>query len=451
MVKSHVEESLGANPGDAALNPADSVAMGVPAARVPGFLGSSRGRAFRALAHRPYRLLFVAFLVNQTGFWISHLGMQGLMVELAHNDPLWLGLLFFALFIPAFALAPLAGVAADRFDRKRIMLASYGSVAACSAALATLTASAWIAPAGLLALSLLFGVSFAFAGPASFALAANAVPASEMPSAVSLQSAANNLTRVVGPVAAAPILAAGRFELAFGVFMIASTLSALLIARMAVAPYESEPEDGGILVRLATGFRHARERRPALPALAMVATLSFFGVSHMVVMPVFAEEVLGKVDYFAWIVVATGGGAMFGALSIGFRETRPSMRGAALLLLGYGAALAIFSMTRTLAVALGMQFVIGWTYFAVMTSLQTLIQQIVAETKRGRVMSLFQVAWAGLVPWGGLAIGATAGAIGVTTTLGISAAVCAAYAAGVLVWERRGLASDVAAPRGGVV
>jgi len=434
MVKTHVEESLGANPGNAALNPADSVAMGVPATRASGFLGSARGRAFRALAHRPYRLLFVAFLVNQTGFWISHLGMQGLMVELAHNDPLWLGMLFFALFIPAFALAPVAGVAADRFDRKRIMLTSYGFVAVCSAALAALTASGWITPPGLLALALLFGTSFAFAGPASFALAANAVPASDLPSAVSLQSAANNLTRVVGPVVAAPILAAGRFEWAFGGFTVAAMLASLLIARMAVARLEPEPEDGGILARLATAFRHARERRPALSALSMVATLSLFGVSHMVIMPVYAEQVLGDVEYFAWIVVATGAGAMLGALSIGFREARPSMRGAALLMLGYGASLAIFSITRTLAVALVLQFAIGWTYFAVMTSLQTLIQQIVAEAKRGRVMSLFQVAWAGLVPWGGLAIGATAGAIGVTETLGIAAGICAAYAMGVLIF-----------------
>jgi len=437
MVKTHVEESLGANPGDAALNPADSVAMGVPAARAKGFLGSSRGRAFRAFAHRPFRLLFVAFLVNQTGFWISHLGMQGLMVKLAQNDPIWLGRLFFALFIPAFALAPIAGVVADRVDRKRIMLVSYGSVAVCSAVLAALTSSGRIDPLSLCGLALLFGVSFSFAGPASFALAANAVPGDDLPSAVSIQSAANNLTRVVGPVVAAPILAADRYELAFGVYMVAAALSAVLIARMAHAHYEAELEDGGIFARLATGLRHARERRPALPALTMVATLSFFGVSHMVVMPVFAEEVLGNVDYFAWIVVATGAGAMFGALSIGFREARPSMRAAAVLMVGYGIALAIFSAATTLAVALAMQFVIGWTYFAVMTSLQTLVQQVVAEAKRGRVMSLFQVAWAGLVPWGGLAIGETAGRIGVTTTLALCAAVCGAYAAGSLLLAPR--------------
>jgi hypothetical protein len=138
---------------------------------------------------------------------------------------------------------------------------------------------------------------------------------------------------------------------------------------------------------------------------------------------------------------------MFGALSIGFRETRPSMRAAAFLMVAYGVALAIFSTATTLGIALAMQFVIGWTYFAVMTSLQTLVQQVVAESKRGRVMSLFQVAWAGLVPWGGLAIGETAGRIGVTTTLALCAGTCGAYAAFVLLWPPR----EAPATEGGLV
>jgi MFS family permease len=450
MVKTHVEESLGANPGDAALNPADPVAMGV-APIAPGFLGSSRGRAFRALVHPSYRLLFAAFLVNQTGFWISHMGMQGLMVELAHNDPIWLGFLFFALFIPAFALAPLAGIAADRFDRKRIMLTSYAAVALLTAALAVLTATGLMTTHLLLGIALALGTSFAFAGPASFALAANAVPDSDMPSAVSLQSAANNLTRVVGPVAATPLVANGHFEWAFAGFMVAAVISAVLIGLMRVARYEAEFEDGGILARLAVGFVHARERRPALPALAMVATLSLFGVSHSAILPVFAQEVLGSAGYFTWIVVATGAGAMLGALSVGYRSQGPSMYGAAVLMLAYSVAMGVFSVSRAVPLVLGSQFVIGWTYFAMMTSLQTLIQSIVHESKRGRVMSLFQVAWAGLVPWGGLAMGATASAIGATTTLAIAAAICGAYAVGVLVWARSALPDELAAPDSGMI
>src|SRR6185295_3827617 len=102
----------------------------------------------------------------------------------------------------------------------------------------------------VLALGIGLGTSFAFAGPASFALAANAVPSGDMASAVSLQSAANNLTRVVGPVAAAPFVANHHFEWAFASFMIAALVAAVLIAMMQVAPYEAEPEAGGILARL---------------------------------------------------------------------------------------------------------------------------------------------------------------------------------------------------------
>jgi MFS family permease len=351
--------------------------------------------------------------------------------------------LFFALFIPAFALAPLAGIAADRFDRQRIMLTSYGAVAVLSATLAVFTGFGWITPPIVLALGLGLGTSFAFAGPASFALAANAVPADDMPSAVSLQSAANNLTRVVGPVAAAPFVANHHFEWAFACFMIATVVAAVLIAMMQVAPYEAEPEAGGIFARLAVGFAHARERRPALPALAMVGTLSLFGVSHSAILPVFAEQMLGSSHYFTWIVVATGLGAMLGALAIGYRSQGTSMQGAALLMIGYSAAMAGFAFTRVLAYALVAQFVIGWTYFALMTGLQTMIQTIVDESKRGRVMSLFQVAWAGLVPWGGLGMGAAASAIGASATLAIAAGICGVYATGVLVWARTALPDEI--------
>ena len=366
MVKTHVEESLGANPGDAALNPADPVAMGVPDTIAPGFLGSSRGRAFRALAHPSYRLLFTAFLVNQTGFWISHMGLQGLMVELSHNQPIWLGLLFFALFIPAFALAPLAGIAADRFDRKRIMLASYGAVAALigdargvhGGSVGSRRRSCSCSALGL-------GTSFAFAGPASFALAANAVPD---------ERHAERRVAAVGRQQPHARGGAGRRgavrreqPLRVGVRVLRDRRTRLGGADRADArrPLRSRsPRTAASSRGSRSGFAHARERRPALPALAMVGTLSLFGVSHSAILPVFAEQVLGSAHYFTWIVVATGAGAMLGALSIGYRSQGTSMQGAALLMIGYSAAMAAFAFTRVLPYALVAQFVIGWTYFA---------------------------------------------------------------------------------------
>jgi MFS family permease len=430
MVDSPAEERLRAHPGHAALDPADPVALDVRGAAAPGFLASSRGRAFRALAHRPFRLLFIAFLVNQAGFWISHISLQALVVELTDNDPLFLGLLFAAIFLPSFLLAPLAGVTADRYDRKRIVLLCYAAVAATMLCLAALTASDAIAPAPALALSFLLGTAFCFAGPASFAVAANTVPPLDLPSAVSLQSAANNLMRVLGPALAAPLLAARRFDWAFCIFGATSLAAAGLIARIHIPARVPEQGGGGVFARLRVGLAHARERRPALPALLTVAGLSIFGVSHMALLPSYAERVLGGRDLFAFIVAASGTGSMLGALAAGYAH-RPTLRTCGAQLVCYGLSLAAFAFAPRLWLALGAQLAVGYFYFSVMTHLQTLVQQIVDEDKRGRVMSLFQVAWAGLIPFGGFALGAAAGVAGVVATLAATAAIC--FAIGLVV------------------
>ena len=428
MVKSHVEESIGANPGDAAINPADSVAMGVPSSRTRERLGLGAG-AFRALGHRPFRLLFISFLINQTGFWISHISLQGLMVELSANDTRQNGLLFFVMFLPAFLFAPLAGVVADRFDRKKIVLACYVLVSFCCAALALATAADWLTPGRLLVIAFGLGLTFAFSGPASSAIAANAVTRVDLPSAVSLQSAANNLTRVAGPLLAAPLVAASLFEWSFTIYLGAALTAAALTAAMRIDRYTPEKEEGGIMARMANGFAHARARRPALPALITVAMLSFFGVSHTVLIPAFASEVLGSPKYFAWMAAATGLGAMVGALRVGRPGRAPTMWRAGRGMLAYGAALAVFALTASVPVALSSQLVVGYFYFSVMTSLQTLIQQIVDESRRGRVMSLFQVAWGGLVPFGSLAMGFLGDSLGSPATVLMGALVCVGFGA----------------------
>jgi len=415
VVKTRVEESLGANPGDAALNPADSVAMGVPGSRAPRWLETSSGRPFRALAHRPYKLLMMAFLVNQTGFWISHLSLQQLMVDLTNNAPLMVGVLFFALFIPAFVLAPLAGVAADRFERKRIVLASYLLIITASSLLATTTLTGVISPPLLLGFALLMGTGFAFAGPANMAIAANSVPFEDLSSAVSLQSVANNSTRVLGPTLAAPLVAGGALGASFGIYAIAASIGALLISRIQIAEFVPQPGDAGIFSRIRSGFEHARERRPSLAALGIVAVLSIFGGSHIALIPVFNEEVLGTRELFPWMMALTGVGALCGSLITGFR-TR-SLRATGVQTGLYALCIGAFATTHDWRIALATQMLSGFFFFWLMTNLQTVIQQAVEDSNRGRVMSLFQVCWAGLLPFGGLAMGAMANAIGVVPTL----------------------------------
>jgi MFS family permease len=164
--------------------------------------------------------------------------------------------------------------------------------------------------------------------------------------------------------------------------------------------------------------------------------MSFFGVSHTVLIPAFAEDVLGSRDHFALLVAATGMGAMAGALSAGQSKKPPALSRGAVGLVAYGIVLAVFASTRSLAVALTAQVAVGYFYFSVMTGLQTLIQQIVDESKRGRVMSLFQVAWAGLVPFGSLAMGYLAGPLGTPSTLLASASICSLFGVGMAIYAR---------------
>jgi MFS family permease len=395
----------------------------------------SQHGVFRALRHREYRLLFAGFVVNQTGFWISHISLQGLMVELSDNDPLQVGLLFSSLLLPALVLAPVAGVAADRFDRKTILILCNLAVAGLAGSLAGI-AAAGASPLALVGIGFLLGSTFAVAGPASSALAANAVDTDDLPSAVALQSAANNLTRVVGPLLAAPLVATGRFIVAFGFFAAAALASALLVSRMRVGAAPVDVHGGGVIARIRSGLAHARERPPALAALLTASGLSIFGVAHIAMLPVYAEEVLGRTELFAWIVATTAFGAMVGALVTG-REVRPTLLQAALRLVVYGLALGVFASTHSVVVAFAAQLVVGYCYFAVMTGLQTLLQQLVDDSNRGRVMSLFQVAWAGLTPFGSLALGAAARVAGVSVALQVAALGCVAVGVAMAVHARR--------------
>ena len=436
MVKTHAEESLGANPGDAALNPADSVAAGVPSSKAPHTVEPIRSGILTALRHRDYQLLFGSFVVNQMGFWLAHISLQAQMVDLSGGDPFQVGLLTFALLIPALLLAPVAGAIADRVDRQRMMLVCYACVVVVSATLGALSGADAITSGLLLLFAFLMGTTFAFAGPASSAIAANAVHRDDLSSAVALQSAMNNLTRVVGPLLAAPLVAAGRYEVGFAVFAVASAVAAVLVSRMRVTSDIETDETTGIVERIRGGWRHARERRPALAAIVTAGSLSVFGIGHNAMIPVFAADVLGDEGLFPWLVATTAFGAMLGALATG-RDPQPTLGRAAMRLAAYGAAFLVFASTTSVPVAFASQFIVGYFYFAVMTGLQTLIQQIVDDSNRGRVMSLFQVSWGGLTPVGSLAMGAIAGGIGIASTLQIAAVCCMLCGLGMMVHARR--------------
>lgn len=396
----------------------------------PRWLQSPRARAFQALSHRGYRRFFAGSLVVQLGFWLSHISFQGLMVELTDNSEFHVTLLFTALFLPVLVVAPFAGTAVDRFDRKRLLMACYTCLGSGALALSLAASAGSLTPGLLLVGAVAMGSFMAVLGPTVMAVSANAVPRHHLTSAVTTQAIVGNATRVVGPALAAPLVAGQRFGLAYLLYALACAAALAIIVPVRLNPYTPELDTTSVFRRFRTGIRHARERRPAAPTLLSVAVLSTFGVSHIALLPSFTEEVLGQPSgRFAWVITTTGAGAVVGSALAGSMQTSLSLRRAGVLATAYSLLLVAFAASTSFVVALVVQFGVGVFYFAAFTTMQAIVQQVVDDAKRGRVMSLFQICWSGLVPLGAMVMGVladTAG-LGARRTLLVTSSVCVAW------------------------
>jgi MFS family permease len=406
---------------------------GEPVPPPPG----ERQRSFRALRHREFRQLWIAYAVGDIGFWISFISLQWQMSRTTDSNAGWLGLLFFTNFVPMLVLAPLAGVAADRFDRKSLLVASRAAITVVATVLAVLTGAHMAGPGVLLAFAAVFGSVFAVMAPAGQAVIANAVPVADLASAVSLQSAGTNVSRITGPALAAPILALWGAGAAFAVYAASNVVMAVVLVRIRLTARIIPPTTANVWRQFADGLAHARERR-AFPALAMMSVFSVFGAAHVVMFPVIAHEVLGRGETsFTTLVSASGVGAVIGALTTGARRSGPSLVAGARHLAAFSVVLVLFALSRSWPLSVALAGVLGIFYFATTTTLNTLLQHLADDDKRGRIMSLFTLTWAGLVPFGGLWMGGVAGGAGAPTALVIGALVCCAYAVFVMATSRR--------------
>lgn len=404
------------------------------------------GHGFRALRHLDYRILFLGNVASAAGFWLAHVTLQGQVNDLSGGSTFQQSLLFNALFLPALIVAPIAGVIADRVDRRLMLRVCYAGVAVCAGLLALLDALGNERTATILALALPLGLFQSASAPAQAAAVANTVPTSDLASAISIQAAVMNLSRVAGPLVAAPLIAAERYAAGIAALAVGAALSATSTFWLRLQGQRRDTEQVGFLSRVADGFRHARDRPPALGVLAIMASLSVFGIAHTVLLPNFTEEVLDQpAGRFGWIVAAVGLGAVAGALANGYDQRPAVLRRAAAYFFAYSLAYLGVALSPVFAVALAFEIVVGVFYFLCVTQLQTIIQQVVDDEKRGRVMSLFQICWAGVVPLGALLLGSTAEGIGTRATMVAAACVCLAVSGyATAVHPRRPAASAAA-------
>jgi MFS family permease len=370
----------------------------------------------RALRHRNYRLFFGGQGVSLVGTWITRIATAWLVYRLT-DSALLLGVVGFAGQIPVSLLSALAGALMDRWNLHRVLVATQALAMLQSAALAVLTLSGVIQVWHVIVLALFQGFINAFDTPARQAFVVRMVDdRADLGNAIALNSSMFNVARLIGPSIAGALIALVGEGVCF--------LAALLAMRL--GPVRAQARVGGALQDLREGLRYAFGFPPIRALLLLVGTCSFTGMPYVVLMPVFARDILhGGPDTFGLLMAAAGSGALVGAL---YLASRRSVRGLGRIIVLmsslFGAGLVAFACSRALWLSLPLLFVTGMGVLVQMASTNTVLQTIVEDDKRGRVMSLYITAVLGMQPFGSLFAGTLAQHIGAPLTIGLGGGAC---------------------------
>jgi MFS family permease len=389
--------------------------------------GRSLGRALR---HRNYRLFFGGQAISLVGTWMTRVATGWLVYRL--TDSAWmLGVVGFAGQIPTFALAPFAGVMIDRWDRHRVLVVTQALAMLQSALLAAFTLSGTIEIAHVLALSLFQGIINALDMPARQTFVVEMIEDREdLPNAIALNSTIVNAARLLGPSVAGLVIAAFGAGLCF----LADALSYLPVLAsllaMRLAPRAARREPGPMWSELRDGFRYATGFAPIRALLLLLALASLVGMPYSVLMPAIAEETLhGGAHTLGFLMSAAGLGALGGALYLATRRSVLGLgRVTAVAAFAFGAGLVAFSRSGSLALSLLLLVPVGAGMMVLLAATNTLLQTLVDEDMRGRVMSFYAMALFGTVPFGSLLAGGLAHRIGTPDTLLVGGLACIAGA-----------------------
>jgi MFS family permease len=388
--------------------------------------------ALRLIGHRNFLPYFIGNASSASGTWFQNLAASLFVYRTTHS-PFLLGVLQFATFLPILVLAPWAGSAADRFDRRKLVLVSQLVATALGATLAGL-AWAGLAPVWVVMLcSLGLGVVSAFSAPASLALLADLVPRSHLQSAVALNSMTYNLARAVGPALAA--LSVRKLGIPASFAINSGSYLVLVVGVLLVQPAARQLASRGE-ARLRESLRLVRDQPRLLAFLLIVTAVGFASDPVNTEAPAFAHA-FGRPDTDAgYLIGAFGAGAVSAAFLLAGRVAG-SRRRMFTTLVVLGAGVIGFSLSPWLPVAYVFLALAGFGYLASNTSATSRLQLDVAEHQRGRIMALWSVAFLGLRPIASITDGAIAGAFGVRAA-GVVLAVPALLAAlAILEMERR--------------
>jgi MFS family permease len=385
----------------------------------------------RALRSRNYRLFFFGQGVSLVGTWMQRVALSWLVYRLTGSEAL-LGIVAFAGQIPTFLLAPFAGVLADRWNVHRAIVATQALALVQALVLATLTLTGTIAPWHIVVLSIVLGLINAFDIPLRQTFVVEMVERPEdLPNAIALNSFLVNGARLVGPSVAGLLIALVGEAICFLLNGLSYVPVILALLAMTVVPKRKPPPRSHVLGGLAEGFSYAFGFPPIRAVLLLLAVVSLVGMPYAVLLPVFAKDILhGGSNTFGFLMGASGLGAITGAVFLAGRRSVVGLGGTmARAAIVFGAGLVAFALSRWMWLSLALMAITGFGMMLQMASCNTVLQTIVDDDKRGRVMSMYTMAFMGAAPFGSLLAGFVAQNIGAPIALMIGGSICVAAAA----------------------
>ena len=382
--------------------------------------------ALRAFRHRNFRLFYAGQAISLIGTWIQQIALSWLVYRTTGSGFL-LGLVTFCSQIPMLLFLPLAGLLSDRYDRRKLMFIAYLLAMIQAVTLVLLTLIGTIQIWQILVLGFLYGTIMAFETPARQSLISQMInDRDDLPNAIALNSVLMNSGRLIGPSIAGVLLV---FISEGWCFLINSASFVAIIASVCMMKLAARPRaktSGSLLGEFAIAARYAWNTRPIRLFLALVALISLTASPYTVLMPIFARDVFGgDAHTLGFLVGSAGLGAVIGTA---FLTTRPNVFELSKLVpftsAAAGIALMLVGVSKIYWISLAFMACLGFGIIVTAASVNMMLQTLVEEDKRGRIISFYAMAFLGMAPIGGLIAGSLAGQLGAPATAMINGACC---------------------------
>jgi MFS family permease len=395
---------------------------------------------FSALNHRDFRVFWSGQIISLVGTWMQRVGQAWLVLELT-NSPFKLGVISALQFLPVLLFAVLAGAVADRIAKRRLLVLTQGILMLQAGVLTVLVWTSSVEYWHVAVLATVYGLAHAFDMPTRQSFVIEMVGKPDLMNAIALNSAMFNAARLIGPAIAGGLIA--HYGLAQAFLFNALSFVAVIVALLALrAEGRPHPSEGTTMAdKIRGGLSYAVETPVIAFVLTLLLSVGFFVLNFNVLVPLIAKQVLhGGAAEFGWLMASLGGGAVVGALTLAFvvrgrpPVTLPLCAGGLV-----SACTLVLSVAGTFATAASMLVVIGFSQIVFQATCNTVLQLTAPDALRGRIMSLYALVFAGMTPFGALAVGAVAETLGTPTACALGGA-CGLLSVGMLavLWRRRG-------------